>query len=91
MVLIRNCSFMSKKRPGRKSKENKTSISRLYSNEEHDRDTIDFLKAIDWYKRKVNPNPSYKEIHDIILALGWRKVAKPERINNVYTDRDNNS
>jgi hypothetical protein len=40
---------------------------------------FDFIMAIDKYKR-VNdrPFPTWTEVLDVILALGYRKVAEPE-------------
>lgn len=40
---------------------------------------FDFIMAIDKYKR-VNdrPFPTWTEVLDVILALGYRKVAEPK-------------
>ncbi len=44
-------------------------------------DQFELIKAIDEYKRVNNkPFPSYTEILEIIIALGYRKVAEPGNI-----------
>ncbi len=41
---------------------------------------LDFLKAIDAYKRRNRrPFPNWKEVLDVLLALGYRKVAAAQK------------
>ncbi len=43
-----------------------------------------FLQAIDEYKTvNQKPFPTWTEILDIVLALGYRKVEKPKNIRDV--------
>lgn len=43
--------------------------------ERDDAATLEFLRAIDEHKRKTGRNfPSWSEVLDIILGLGYRKV-----------------
>ena len=40
---------------------------------------FEFLMAIDEYKRKnTRPFPTWTEVLEVIKALGYRKVAKPQ-------------
>ena len=44
-------------------------------------DQFELIKAIDDYKRiNSKPFPSYTEILEIVIALGYRKVAEPSNI-----------
>lgn len=50
-----------------------TTCERDYSNEE-----IDFMKAMDQYKRdNRRPFPTWSEVLEVLRALGYRKVAEP--------------
>ncbi len=43
-----------------------------------------FIQAIDEYKKVNNkPFPTWTEVLDILVALGYRKVAKPQDIRSV--------
>lgn len=43
-------------------------------------DQVEFFMAIDAYKRTNNrPHPSWSEVLGVFLALGYRKVAEPEK------------
>lgn len=43
-----------------------------------------FIQAIDEYKKANNkPFPTWTEVLDILIALGYRKVAEPQDIRNV--------
>lgn len=42
-------------------------------------ETLEFIKALDTYKDKYGRQyPSWSEVLGILLALGYRKVAKPQ-------------
>ena len=44
-------------------------------------DQFEFLMAIDEYKRKNSrPFPTWTEVLDVIKALGYRKVAEPQSL-----------
>jgi hypothetical protein len=50
-----------------------TTCERDYSNDE-----IDFMKAMDQYKRdNRRPFPTWSEVLEVLRALGYRKVADP--------------
>jgi len=50
-----------------------TTCEREYSNEE-----IDFMKAMDQYKRENRrPFPTWSEVLEVLRALGYRRVAGP--------------
>ena len=52
-------------------------------------DQFELIKAIDEYKRVNNkPFPSYTEILEIVIALGYRKVAEPGNIMKNKTEDD---
>jgi hypothetical protein len=61
--------------PGRRRSDDRRSAEEGEMSEEQ----FEFLMAIDQYKR-VNrrPFPSWTEVLEIIRALGYRKVAKPQ-------------
>ncbi len=63
--------------PGRRlSDERKAAEEGQMSDEQ-----FDFLMAIDEYKRKnQRPFPTWTEVLDVIKALGYRKVAEPESL-----------
>ncbi len=47
----------------------------LHAGSEFTADELEFLKAIDQYKReKCRPHPTYTEILDVLRSLGWRKT-----------------
>jgi hypothetical protein len=39
-------------------------------------DQLEFLKAMDLYKRNVNMFPSWTEVLEVLRDLGYRKVAE---------------
>jgi hypothetical protein len=46
-------------------------------------DEVDFMKAMDEYKRKAGRQfPTWSEVLEVIRSLGYRKVAEPTRILN---------
>ena len=50
-----------------------TTCERDYTNDE-----IDFMKAMDQYKRENRrPFPTWSEVLEVLRALGYRKVAPP--------------
>ena len=58
--------------PGRRRTDYRRAAEEGHMNEEQ----LEFLKAIDEYKRVNNrPFPTWTEILDVILYLGYRKVA----------------
>jgi len=58
--------------PGRRRTDYRRAAEEGHMNEEQ----VDFLKAIDEYKRvNSRPFPTWTEILDIVLYLGYRRVA----------------
>jgi len=39
---------------------------------------LDFLIAIDRYKRQHSPHPEWWEVLAVLKSLGYQKVAKPD-------------
>src|ERR1700704_2984331 len=53
-----------------------TTCERDYTDEE-----IDFMKAMDQYKRdNRRPFPTWSEVLEVLRALGYRKVAEPSQM-----------
>jgi hypothetical protein len=58
-----------------------TTCERDYNNEE-----IDFMKAMDQYKRdNRRPFPTWSEVLEVLRALGYRKVADPSMMPGLST------
>ena len=72
-----------RKGPGRRRDE----VRRSAEEGELDVAQFEFVMAIDDYK-KVNqrPFPSYTEILEIAMALGYRKVAEPQSLNEMFKE-----
>jgi hypothetical protein len=66
-------SLLDRRRgPGRRRTDYRRDAEEGHMNEEQ----LEFLKAVDEYKRVNNrPFPTWTEILDVILYLGYRKVA----------------
>ena len=61
--------------PGRRRTDYRRDAEEGHMNEEQ----LEFLKAIDEYKRVNNrPFPTWTEVLEVIKALGYRKVAEPQ-------------
>lgn len=55
-----------------------TTCERDYTDEE-----IDFMKAMDEYKRKAGRQfPTWSEVLEVLRSLGYRKVAEPTSLLN---------
>jgi hypothetical protein len=68
----RRSQFDRRRGPGRRRTEYRRDAEEGHMNEEQ----LEFLKAVDEYKRVNNrPFPTWTEMLDIILYLGYRKVA----------------
>jgi hypothetical protein len=58
-----------------------TTCERDYTDEE-----IAFMKAMDQYKRdNRRPFPTWSEVLEVLLALGYRKVAEPTKLPGLCT------
>lgn len=47
---------------------------------EYTPDELEFLKAIDRYKREHGPYPTWKEVLDLLKSLGWQKQPIEDQI-----------
>jgi hypothetical protein len=48
---------------------------------EYTDDEIDFMKAMDQYKRdNRRPFPTWSEVLEVLMALGYRRVAEPTNL-----------
>ena len=66
--------------PGRRRSDDRRSAEEGEMNDEQ----FAFIQAIDEYKKVNNkPFPSWTEVLDILVALGYRKVAEPQDIRSV--------
>ena len=69
--------------PGRR----RSDARRLAEEGEMSPEQFEFIMAIDQYKRKnTRPFPTWTEVLEIIKAMGYRKIAEPEPIENVKAD-----
>jgi hypothetical protein len=47
-------------------------------------DELEFLRAIDRYKKcGRRPHPSWREVLQVLLSLGYRKVAEPSDVPTI--------
>lgn len=68
----RRSQFDRRRGPGRRRTDYRRDAEEGHMNEEQ----LEFLKAMDEYKRSNNrPFPTWTEVLDVILYLGYRKVA----------------
>lgn len=76
----RRLGFDRRKGPGiRRSPERVSAEEGSMTDEQ-----FEFLMAIDNYKKQnQRPFPSWTEVLDIILAMGYRKVAEPVAIDDI--------
>jgi hypothetical protein len=62
-----------REQPERRRQIDPTTCERDYNNDE-----IEFMKAMDQYKRdNRRPFPTWSEVLEVLFALGYRKVAGP--------------
>ena len=58
-----------------------TTCERDYTNDE-----IEFMKAMDQYKRENRrPFPTWSEVLEVLRAMGYRKVAEPSQMPGLST------
>ena len=78
-VVDRRLGLDRRRGPGRRLTEERKSAEEGQMNQEQ----FEFLMAIDEYKqRNARPFPTWTEVLDVIKALGYRKVAEPQQIEN---------
>jgi len=77
----KNAEGRREERGKRRSKIDPTTCERDYNN-----DQIQFMKAMDQYKRdNRRPFPTWSEVLEVLLAIGYRKVAEPARMPGLST------
>lgn len=65
--------IIDRRRQDRRRQIDPTTCERDYSDNE-----VEFMKAMDDYKRKSGrPFPTWSEVLEVIMSLGYRKVADP--------------
>ncbi len=68
----RRSKFDRRRGPGRRRTDYRRAAEEGHMNEEQ----VDFLRAIDEYKRvNQRPFPTWTEVLDVVLFLGYRRVA----------------
>ncbi len=68
----RRSQFDRRRGPGRRRTDYRRDAEEGHMNEEQ----LEFIKAVDEYKRVNNrPFPTWTEVLDVVLYLGYRKVA----------------
>ena len=78
--IIRRNGMDRRRGPGRRRSDSRRSAEEGEMNDEQ----FVFIQAIDEYKKANNkPFPTWTEVLDILIALGYRKVAEPQDIRNV--------
>ena len=74
-VVDRRLGLDRRRGPGRRISDERKSAEEGQMSDEQ----FEFLMAIDEYKRKnTSPFPSWTEVLEVIKALGYRKVAEPQ-------------
>jgi hypothetical protein len=84
-IVDRRLGLDRRRGPGRRLTEERKSAEEGQMTQEQ----FDFLMAIDEYKQKnARPFPTWTEVLDVVKALGYRKVAEPQQIeqNEVHVE-----
>ncbi len=73
MTIEQRREIIDRRRQDRRRQIDPTTCERDYSDNE-----IEFMKAMDNYKRKSGrPFPTWSEVLEVMMSLGYRKVAGP--------------
>lgn len=84
-VVDRRLGLDRRRGPGRRLTQERKSAEEGQMSQEQ----FDFLMAIDEYKQKNSrPFPTWTEVLDVIKALGYRKVADPQQIENLVQSEE---
>lgn len=83
-VVDRRFGLDRRRGPGRRrTDERKSAEEGQMSNEQ-----FEFLMAIDEYKKKnARPFPTWTEVLEVIKALGYRKVAEPQSLEQFKKEK----
>jgi hypothetical protein len=83
-VVDRRLGLDRRRGPGRRLADDRKSAEEGQMSDEQ----FDFLMAIDEYKRKNSrPFPTWTEVLDVIKALGYRKVAEPQSLEQTKKEK----
>jgi hypothetical protein len=79
-VVDRRLGLDRQRGPGRRLTDERKSAEEGQMSDEQ----FEFLLAIDEYKKKnARPFPTWTEVLEVIKALGYRKVAEPQSLENL--------
>ena len=83
-VVDRRLGLDRRRGPGRRLADDRKSAEEGQMSDEQ----FDFLMAIDEYKRtNSRPFPTWTEVLDVIKALGYRKVAEPQSLEQTNKEQ----
>ncbi len=69
---------VERRKVDRRKQVDPTTCERDYSEDE-----VDFMKAMDDYKRRSGRQfPTWSEVLEVLVALGYRRVAEPSQIDH---------
>ncbi|MFN9720224.1 MAG: hypothetical protein ACK58L_16110 [Planctomycetota bacterium] len=76
MKIAERREIIDRRRQDRRRQIDPTTCERDYSDNE-----IEFMRAMDDYKRKSGrPFPTWSEVLEVLMSLGYRKVADPSTL-----------
>jgi hypothetical protein len=82
VALERRDGTERRERGERRRQVDPTTCERDYTDDE-----IDFMKAMDQYKRSNRrPFPTWSEVLEVLRALGYRKVAEPTALPGIQLE-----
>ncbi|MHC4205017.1 MAG: hypothetical protein ACYSTT_10235 [Planctomycetota bacterium] len=83
-VVDRRLGLDRRRGPGRRLTDDRKSAEEGQMSDEQ----FEFLMAIDEYKRKNSrPFPTWTEVLEVIKALGYRKVAEPQSLEQTKKEQ----
>lgn len=84
-VVDRRLGLDRRRGPGRRLSDNRKAAEEGRMSDEQ----FEFLRAIDEYKRSNSrPFPTWTEVLDVIKALGYRKVADPQGLDEPIEEEE---
>lgn len=82
-VVDRRLGLDRRRGPGRRRSDDRKSAEEGQMTDEQ----FEFLRAIDEYKRaNTRPFPTWTEVLEVIKALGYRRVAKPQSLDQIKNE-----
>ena len=78
-VVERRLNLDRRRGPGRRRSEDRRAAEEGHMTDEQ----FEFVKSIDQYKRaNQRPFPTWTEVLEVIKAMGYRKIAEPQSLDN---------